>query len=79
MQFKLEITRPIPDLQRIEALLCDADPAALVGMDRAGATLRLASSLGKQELCELFGQAGYPVRRDELLDVPSECCGGCGG
>jgi hypothetical protein len=79
MQFKLPLDRPIPDLHRLQSLVRDEDPAALLGLDRAGATLRVASSLGKRELCALFDRAGYPVQREELLDVPSECCGGCGG
>jgi hypothetical protein len=79
MQFKLPLDRPIPDLHRLQSLVRDEDPAALIGLDRAGATLRIASSLRRHELCVLLERAGYPVQSNALLDVPSECCGGCGG
>jgi hypothetical protein len=79
MQFKLDILQPVEDLRRIEDALLAADPAALVDIDPAGVTLRIASSLGADELCRLVADAGYPVEHDRIVSVPSECCGGCGG
>ena len=79
MQFKLEITRPVADLRRIEDALLAIDPAALVDVDAAGVSLRVASILGADELCRLVTDLGHPVERSRIVDVASECCGGCGG
>jgi hypothetical protein len=79
MHFKLETTRPVTDLRRLEDALLAVDPAALVDIDCAGVNLRVASILGADELCRLATDAGVAVERNRIVDVPSDCCGGCGG
>lgn len=79
MQFKLEIVQPVTDLRRIEDTVRGLDPAALVDIDPTGSHLRVAAAIGRDALCRLFAQAGYPVARAQLIDVPSDCCGGCAG
>ena len=79
MQFKLEISRPITDLRHIEDALLALDPAAVVDSDVAGINLRVASTLGAEELLQVVTKAGYTVEHGGIVGVPSECCGGCGG
>jgi hypothetical protein len=79
MQFRLDILKPVEDLRRLEDALLAMDPAALIDIDSAGVTLRIASILGADELCRLVTDAGYPVEHNQLVGVRSECCGGCGG
>ena len=79
MQFRIETSRPVPDLRRLEDALLAVDPAALVDMDVAGVNLRVASVLGADELWRLVSAAGCAVERARIVDVPSGCCGGCGG
>ena len=79
MQFKLQVCPPLVDVSRIEEVILAVDPAALVDLDGPGTHVRVSSSIAANELCDLFAQAGCPVARSQLIDVPSECCGGCGG
>jgi hypothetical protein len=79
MQFKLRITRPVIDLRGLEDAVRAVDPAALLDLDPAGVHLRVATTLGPEELCRRLTWAGCAVSPAELQGVPSECCGGCGG
>ena len=84
MQFTLDITRPVTDLHVLEEAVLAVDPAAMIDLvhasaNQVGATLRVASTLGADELSDVFTRAGYPVERGQLVGVPSVCCGGCSG
>ncbi len=79
MHFNVKITTSKPDVDAIEGAIREVDPSALVDIDAAGQTLRVAASIQAGPLLELMRDAGYPVTGDQLEQVPSECCGGCGG
>jgi hypothetical protein len=81
MQFKINIniTDATPDIDAIEQAIGTVDPSALVDIDPAGRTLRVAAAIDAAQLLGLISRAGYPVTTDQLELVPSECCGGCGG
>ncbi len=79
MQFKIRIDGSMPDVGAIEQTIRTIDPSALVDIDPTGKTLRVAASMDAAHLLGLMHQAGYPVVQDQLEQVPSECCGGCGG
>ena len=79
MQFKLEVSRPISDMRRIEDAVRALDPAAVLDSDVAGINLRVASALGVEELLQVVTNAGYAIEHSCIVAVPSECCGGCGG
>jgi hypothetical protein len=79
MQFKINITGATPDIDAIEQAIGTIDPSALVDIDSAGRTLRVAAAIDAAQLLGLIGQAGYAVTAEQVEQVPSECCGGCGG
>ena len=70
----------VPDLDLIETLLLDTDPAAIADLDRhAAPLLRVSTSLPRTELRALLQHAGYLVPADRIVQLPSICCGGCSG
>ncbi len=79
MQFHIKMTGPVPDFGVIEEAMREADPSALVDIDPENQTLRVAASIDAAQLLSLVNQAGYPVFKHQLVQLPSECCGGCGG
>ena len=79
MQSTIRIAGLPPDVGAIENAIRALDPSALVDIDPAGQTLRIAASIGAVQLLGAMKEAGYPVKEDQLERVPSECCGGCGG
>jgi hypothetical protein len=79
MEFHIQITGPAPDPRGIEDAIRDLDPAALVDIDPSASTLRIATSVGAQQLVSLITQAGYPVSPAQVRQLPSICCGGCSG
>lgn len=79
MEFHISMLVPIVDLDAIEQAIGEVDPAAVIDVDPAGLTLRVAASLDAVELVALLAQAGYPVAEHQVLQLPSICCGGCSG
>ena len=79
MGFRIALAGALPDLAEIGSALRNADPAALLDVDRSSHSLRVATSVGAIELVSLLGRAGFPVRGDQVTQLPSVCCGGCGG
>ena len=48
-------------------------------IDPVDSTVRVAAKLSSHELLALLTRAGYPVDWNQLEQVPSVCCGACGG
>ena len=79
MQFKINTAGVVSDLDAIESALLSLDPAALVDIEQATRTLRIAATLHDSELVAVMSRAGMPITLEQIEHVPSECCGGCGG
>ncbi|HEX5959893.1 MAG TPA: hypothetical protein VFY97_01430 [Rhodanobacteraceae bacterium] len=79
MEFHIKTRGVKPDLDVINAALIRIDPLAVADIDPADASLRVAAELSSPELLALLTQTGYPVNWKQLEQVPSVCCGACGG
>jgi hypothetical protein len=79
MEFHVDLFHPISDLGMIERTIQAVDPAALLDVDPAGETLRIATGLDASELVTLIGRTGYGLDPVQVRQLPSVCCGGCGG
>ncbi|MEO6517534.1 MAG: hypothetical protein ABIO17_00875 [Pseudoxanthomonas sp.] len=79
MQYTIESSAPQADLALLRRGLDEVDPAAMVDMDPASGQVRISTLIGAAELLTLVKAAGYPVGADALQQLPSQCCGGCGG
>lgn len=79
MEFHVQLNGSRPDLDALGDVIRDVDPSALLDVDASGAVMRVAAALQALELVELLGQAGYPVTREQVRQLPSICCGGCSG
>jgi hypothetical protein len=79
MEFHIQIRELPPDLAAINASIGAIDPTAVADIDATGAILRIAAMIESPELIELLAQAGFPVSPRQLTQLPSICCGGCGG
>lgn len=79
MQFVLDTTGQSPDLAVIEGVVRALDPAALVDLDRDTHSVRIATTLTSGELHTQLHAAGVPAEAARLVQLPSDCCGGCGG
>jgi hypothetical protein len=79
MQYTLTTREPL-DLAAIErAATALVDPAALIDLDKGGRTLRLATCATHEEVVAALNSAGIGQAAYDLMQLPSECCGGCGG
>jgi hypothetical protein len=79
MEYHIDMAGVETDLRAIEDVLYDLDPAVIVAMARDGNTLRLTTYIPMTDLLGLIRQAGCRVEPHQVVELPSICCGGCGG
>lgn len=79
MQFKLNSSGPLPTADAIAQAIDAVDPASIVDLDPGSGALRISTSVGEAELGSILLQAGYALSPGQLEQIPSQCCGGCGG
>lgn len=79
MEFHIKMVGPAPDIDTIQHAIQEVDPSALVDIDPAGETLRVATSVNAVQLVSLINQSGYRVAQPLVTQLPSTCCGGCSG
>ena len=79
MEFHIPCDPSMPDVGAIEDAVLDVDPAALVDLDAAEQAVRVATWIESPQLAELLEEAGWTIRADRIVQLPSVCCGGCGG
>ncbi len=79
MQFNVLFTHSNIDVEAVERLLQQMDPAGLVDVDRLNRRLRISTYISGAELLDLMDKAGTPIHASQIEQIPSVCCGGCGG
>ena len=79
MEYHVRLGKALADLAPIEAELRAVDPMAQVDIDTPKEHLRVAAHLEPAELVSALDRAGYPVLPHQVVQLPSICCGGCGG
>lgn len=67
------------DLGLLAHQLLDLDPAILFDRDVLTGNLRCATSALAAELLLAFSRSGYHLGSEDIVLVPSVCCGGCSG
>lgn len=79
MEFHVALTTAAPDAALVRDALFDLDPSAVVDLDMSGTVMRISASAKIDELVIVLHQAGWPVAAQDVAQLPSICCGGCGG
>ena len=67
------------DLAAIEHAIATLDPSALLDHDASRHTIRISTLATKDELLNCLQDAGATEPTRHLAQLPSDCCGGCGG
>ena len=67
------------DLAAIEHAIATLDPSALLDRDASGHTIRISTLAPQDELLACLQEAGATEPTQHLAQLPSDCCGGCGG
>lgn len=79
MEFHLPLSAPLANLESVRESICSLDPSAVVDTANDGLTLRIAGALGPLDLAWSLRRSGLSVSADQLVAIPSVCCGGCSG
>lgn len=77
MEFIVQLSTPVPDVDAIDEALRSIDPAALVDADQS--RLRIAGAFDARTLQVVLERAGQRVTSGQITQLPSVCCGGCSG
>ncbi|HUH54903.1 hypothetical protein ASD22_02385 [Rhodanobacter sp. Root480] len=79
MEFHIAITDTRPQLEAVEDAMFDVDSNALVDLDPSGSTLRISSFVTIEDLIDVMQRTGWTIAPDQVVQLPTICCGGCGG
>lgn len=79
MEFHIAVKDGSPEPNVIENALFDIDPTAVVDLDMSGQVLRISSYATMADLIEVLRQTGWVVTPEQVVALPTICCGGCGG
>lgn len=77
VEFRIRLANATPDLALINDVLQAADATAFVDIDPSDQSLRVTAWLEGADISGLLSNSGYAVT--EIRQLPSVCCGGCGG
>lgn len=67
------------DLVHVDRALAALDPAAVCDFDINAGAIRIQTAATPAELLAGLRAAGLEASSSTLLQLPLECCGGCGG
>lgn len=79
MEFHIALADASPDPGVVQGALFDVDPMAVVDLDMSGLVMRISSSATTSDLVDVLRRTGWPVTAEQVVQLPSICCGGCGG
>lgn len=79
MEFHIALTDTSPRLEVVQDAMFDIDPSALVDLDMSGLVMRISSWVPLRDLIETLQRTGWPVKPEQVVQLPSICCGGCSG
>ncbi len=79
MEFHVDGLPATADMAAITDAICNIDPAALVDLDPATGAMRVNAALNANDLTTAIGTTGQEVGGLLVMQLPSHCCGGCGG
>ncbi|MGN2245001.1 hypothetical protein ACFWZU_16010 [Frateuria sp. GZRR33] len=79
MEFHIALTDASPRAEVVQDALFDIDPSALVDLDMSGLVMRISSWVPVRDLVEVLQRTGWAVKQEQVVQLPSICCGGCSG
>lgn len=79
MEYHVHFNRPIRAPEAIETAIRGIDPAATIAIEPAAGRLRVSSWFDLADLLLLLHASGHPAQVSQVTQLPSVCCGGCGG
>ena len=79
MEFHVDGLAASADVAAITDAINNIDPAALVDLDPATGALRVNAAMSAADLTGAIGSTGQDMGGLLVMQLPSNCCGGCGG
>lgn len=79
MEFHVNGMPAAVDMAVVTDAINAIDPAALIDIDPSTGALRVNASMSADELTTALDDSGQASDGLLVMQLPSNCCGGCGG
>lgn len=79
MEFHIALTDGCPGPDVIQDVMFDVDPNTVVDLDMSGLVMRISSYVTVTDLIEVLRRTGWAVAPEQVVQLPTICCGGCSG
>jgi hypothetical protein len=79
MEFHIALSDTAPAPGVVHDALFDVDPTAVVDLDMSALVMRVSAAATAAELVDVLQRTGWLVTAHQVVQLPSICCGGCGG
>lgn len=79
MEFHIAVTDASPRPEVVQDAMFEIDPSALVDLDMSGLVMRISSWVPVRDLVGVLQRTGWTVEPEQVVQLPSICCGGCSG
>ncbi len=79
MEFHIALTDACPAPDVVQDVMFDFDPNAVVDLDMSGLVMRISSYVTVTDLIVALRQSGWAVAPEQVVQLPTICCGGCSG
>ena len=79
MEFHIVVTEASPAPEVVQDAMFDIDPNAVADLDMSGLVMRISSYVPVADLIEVLRHTGWVVAPEQVTELPTICCGGCGG
>ncbi|KAA0069135.1 hypothetical protein [Rhodanobacter sp. T12-5] len=79
MEFHIALTEACPGSDVVQDAMFDVDPNTVVDLDMSGLVMRISSYVAVEDLVEVLRRTGWTVAPEQVVQLPTICCGGCSG
>lgn len=79
MEFHIALTEACPGPEVIQEAMVEIDPNSVVDLDMSGLVMRISSWVTVTDLIDVLQQADWTVAPEQVVSLPTICCGGCSG
>lgn len=79
MEFHIALANTSPEPGVVQDALFDVDPMSVVDLDMSGLVMRISASATMTDVVDVLRRTGWSVTAEQVVQMPSICCGGCSG
>lgn len=79
MEFHINTSHATVNAGLVDEVLWQIDPASIAHLTADGCELRVNIEMDATQLLAVLQSNELPIDAADIIQIPSTCCGGCGG